>query len=773
MCDQKAYSFIKERNSQNLHKTALKDGLAEYSYSDMFKKWEEYAAVFSALGITGKNKARAGLLGSTSAEAIFAFYGLNMVGAEVSLLGTFYAFSHKKLMTSIQQEKLTDIILTDDFAQPALISELLMKKSALGLKNIILLHIPFGGSSVSFPMAAAQEYKYMAEKQLYAPICMDSLLQMYASHPVSYAENVSSDTAVIIHTSGTTSGMGKPINLSDSALNNAGLSYDMLESFRYLKEDLVCALTIDLSNSYGIVAQVHAPLSIGGAVAMTPAGSFNPMFYKAVPEFGISLLFCTAAILDMWIKHEEPSMDFSSVKCVVIGGAAVSAEDKHRCLDLLCRHGGKNILFINGYGLSELGGACILSTPDLDDDSIGYTMPGVEFCLYDEEEDKFHTMEDTPCRGVLYLHSPAMTTGILDGEEIVKTELIADKRYVCSNDLVSADADGKIHYLGRANRYFLNDAGKKYEAGRVEAEIKNQAGIESCGVIPFYVKVAHDNVPMLCVKTRTDDCTAPEVVRRALIQVFVLDKTLPPDQLPERIMLRDDLPRNQNGKVDLYKLGQEKLSGKQFKTEAVKVMGRLTDIALIPVVTEEDDMLQDVLKSIAKDITDNNCPFNNNSTTETEETTMKQNFDPFAFFNSSNRMNDQVKDMMSKMFSCMQGGQQGFPFMGGVPQMPQMPQMFGMPPFGQMPNFGQMPMMPMMPMQGSMPQFGCMPDMQQMNKMMSAYAEQMFNMTKQTMEMMYQQNMQMLEKMNEIVQNSLKGAESSGQDKPSEAESED
>jgi hypothetical protein len=51
--------------------------------------------------MTAENKARVGLLGSTSAEAIFAFYGLNMVGAEVSLLGTFFSFNHIKIFKTI------------------------------------------------------------------------------------------------------------------------------------------------------------------------------------------------------------------------------------------------------------------------------------------------------------------------------------------------------------------------------------------------------------------------------------------------------------------------------------------------------------------------------------------------------------------------------------------------------------------------------------------------------------------------------------------------
>ena len=728
--DQKAWSFIKELNSSSPDKIAVIDGAAKYTYGEMFGQWERYAAVFSVLRMTAGNKARVGLLGSTSAESVFAFYGLNMVGAEVSLLPTSATFAHKRILSTIKSEKLTDIILTDDFAQPALIWKLLAKQSELGLKHILLLHIPIAGSTVNGIVTYGQEYKYQYMKQWFAPICMDSLLAMYSGAPIDFAENVSTETAVIIHTSGTTSGMGKPVPLSDRALNHMGVCYDTMESFSYLKNDLVSAITIDFSNAYGIVNQAHAPFAVGGTVAAVPAGTFNPLFYRAVPEFGVTLLFCTAAILEMWSKHEEPTMDFSSLRCVVIGGASVSAKDKRRYHDFLCRHGGKDIMFINGYGLSELGGACILSTPDIDDESIGYTMPGVELCLYDEDEDKYYTADDKPCRGVMYLRSDSMSCGTLDGETIVKIEEIDGKRFICSNDCVCFDESGKISFLGRANRYFINNDGIKYDSGRVEEEVSKQNGIEGCAVVPVYVKVMHDNVPMLCAKT-TNEHIAAETVRLALVKVFATDKTLAPDQMPSRVMTLSELPRNPNGKVDIFRISSGEVTGKQFKVEAVKLHGAVKDVVLIPVVTEEDDMLQDVMKSIAKDIAESSSLFDQKNT-DTEDKNMKP-FNPFDFFNAANNMGSKTMGQMNS-----------FPFMmRGMGQMPQMPVMFGMPQFGQANQMNQM---------------------QQMNQVMSMHLNQMYLMTRQTMEVMYQQNMQMLDRMNEIVQKGLAGADGGKQE---------
>ncbi|MCR4876852.1 MAG: hypothetical protein K5922_06750 [Clostridiales bacterium] len=70
----------------DLNRVALEDGARSYTYGLMFREWERYASVFSALGMTGEAHSRTGLLGSICAETIFALYGLNIVGADVSVV---------------------------------------------------------------------------------------------------------------------------------------------------------------------------------------------------------------------------------------------------------------------------------------------------------------------------------------------------------------------------------------------------------------------------------------------------------------------------------------------------------------------------------------------------------------------------------------------------------------------------------------------------------------------------------------------------------------
>ena len=280
---QKAWKYIRELCSQNgsdLNKVAIIDGKRKYTYGQMFREWEHYASVFTALNMTEEQKSRVGILGSTCAEVIFAFYGLNMTGAQVSLVASWSAFNDTRIEETIRQEKLTDFIITDDLAQPDLVMDLMRKRKELGLRQVIILHVTMNGAT-SMPMVSTvQEAKYASMKAFFRPICMETLLMFYGSHPVRYAQQETDETAMIIHTTGTTSGTGKPVPMSDSAMNAAVASFMELKNLALPFDHLVTATLLDLSNSYGIIDQVHLAFAMGATLVTVPLGFLNPLFYK-------------------------------------------------------------------------------------------------------------------------------------------------------------------------------------------------------------------------------------------------------------------------------------------------------------------------------------------------------------------------------------------------------------------------------------------------------------------------------------------------------------
>ena len=680
---QKAWKFIFDANHTSLadlNRTAVEDGVRKVSYGLMFREWERYASVFSALGIGAENHSRVGVLGSTCAEVIFAFYGLNMVGADVSLIPSYAALQPRKLLHTIREEHLTDFIVADDFAQADLIGDLFAQRKKLGLRKIILLHVPVAGVTVHPALSAAQEVKYLQLQFLYRSACMDHLLKVHAQVPVNYAAEESGDTACILHTSGTTSGAGKPVALSDKALNAAAACFYKMEGLALPWGHLVTATIVDLSNAYGIIDQVHVPFAMGATVVCVPGNALNPWLYKAVPEHGISFLFTISAMFEHWIKTpDRKGMDFSSLRFVVLGGASVSAADKRRYLEFLREHGAGEITMLNGYGISELGGACCLSTAHVDDEAIGFPLPGVQARVCEEEGKKVLSAASGPCEGVLYLTSPSMATVELDGKTVIRTELIEGRPYVCTNDLVRMEPSGKLTFLGRASRYFLNEEGRKFESARLEAEFARQDGVERCAVAPVYIKTTHDNIPMLCVQTAVAGENAKVLVLDALRRIFIMEKTLKPDHIPCRVMILRELPRNGNGKIDLFRLSRGEAEGEVYTVETVCLLDRLADFRLKPYTEGPADMIREVFDGISADFKES-LPFhkgntnddNTNQDNEEEETEMANNKKALEAFSAMNRMGRQMMKSMMGQAAANAGKQQGGKPFGCVPGFHQM-----------------------------------------------------------------------------------------------------
>ena len=651
--EQKAWKYLRDLCSLNggdLNRLAVIDGNRKYTYGQMFREWERYASVFTSLDMTEEQNARVGVLGSTCSEVIFAFYGLNMVGAQVSLVASWSAFNADRIKETILQEKLTDFILTDDLAQPDLVRELLLRRKELGLRHVIILHVSMGGAIAIPAMAAAQEIKYSTMKALYRPICMETLLASFGSRPVRYSVRETDETAFIIHTTGTTSGTGKPVPMSDGAFNAVAESFMKLKDISLPFDHLVTATMLDLSNSYGIIDQVHLPFAMGATVAAVPLGFLNPLFYKAVSAYRISFLFSASYMFDRWMKMpEDTDFDFSSLKFVALGGTSVSAADKKRYHEFIEAHGGKDVTILNGYGLSELGGACCLSSPDLDDESIGYPLPGMTIRLYDEENSRYFSPGKKGGEGVLYLTAPSMATPKLDDKDMIKVEMIDRRPYVCTNDLVRMDPDGRITYLGRANRFFMREEGRKYESGKVETEFSRLEDIESCAIVPVYYKIQHDTIPMLCVETLDGAGEPKDVVLKALRRVFIEEKTLPEDDIPCRVMLAEELPRNANGKIDLYQLSQGQVSGDIYTVDPIRAQDQLSDFSMTPFEDVSGDVVEQVMEGISADIKDN-TPGNKLVRNIKTGTPIIDNNKPYEYFDSMRYMHQQ---MMNNMFGMM------------------------------------------------------------------------------------------------------------------------
>ena len=585
IADQKAWKFVREMNSfseERLNSIALIDGRRRYSYRQLFRCWDRYAEVFAALGITEKNGSRVAMTCNVSTECIIAFYALNMLGVSVAMMPVEETYDEERWCDAIRKEGITDLVIAGTYAWPGQLRMLSNNKSDLGIRNAVVLP-----TFVDGPYAAPVE---RLQAKLYEPVyrlcpdveIMDDLIDCYETTPFTPSSKRNDEAAVITHTSGTTKGIHKPIPLSDLALNSAAVSLMKHEALQQLGGDAVTAMTKEMTAAYSMVDMVHAPLALGMTNVIVPMGALNYRFYLAIKKYKVNILLTSANQFEEWMKCTPKQLDLSSLEFVTLGGTYVSPDTLNRINSFIRKHGG-HVRAVSGYGLSEAGGACIVPEPDqAAADTIGKPLPGVEVRIYDEDEDKFYTLEDGTHTGGLYISSDSISSGRIGDTVFFETEEIGGRPFICTYDLVTANGDGSLTYAGRMNRYFANNEGVEFSAGIIETAVSKQEGIEACAVVPKYDKEIYDTVPVLYVQTCGSRSKAKRIVKEALLQAFENRREFDTAQLPAECVLTDNIPYNATGKVDINLITKGYIKGTVYSLESVIQEGKLTDIYFYP-----------------------------------------------------------------------------------------------------------------------------------------------------------------------------------------------
>ena len=580
---QRVWRCIRQKYSADparLRRTAVIDCTREYTYEQMFAEWERYARVFTGLGITGENRSRVAIGGTISAEPLFAFYGLNMTGAEVSMFSYPDFLPGGQWKTMLEKERITDLILSDIMVTPERWPEFRKVKEELGLRNIILLHSRLGGPCVGPAELVYSEYNYHALKNLGSTVFMSALFPVFADTEIELAPADPEHIAIITHTSGTTKGTRKPLPYTERAVNIVAESradIEVLSATRSTQARI--APSFDFSSFLCMCGVMNASFAIGDTVVLTFFGFMHPKFYRAVEYYRLNIFFTSGFMLDSWMKRDDFDVDFSSLKILSCGGSYLSPEKLRKYEDFAHRHGYRGHIS-RGYGMSETGGAQIAVPEACHDDIIGYPVPEENFLVFDESDGQYHAASEGERTGILYITSDSMCLNTLDGETLFEFTEINGRNFICTNDEVRVNPDGSFSYAGRADRYFANNEGVTFKAGLVEKLMSRQPQIEKCAVVPVLDKRIHDTVPVLYVIPETAGSAGAETVRRALVKIYVEDGLLKDCCLPAQFVIVDSIPCNANGKIDVYRITRERLKGEAYNILPVKTDGIVTDLRL-------------------------------------------------------------------------------------------------------------------------------------------------------------------------------------------------
>jgi D-alanine--poly(phosphoribitol) ligase subunit 1 len=246
--------------------------------------------------------------------------------------------------------------------------------------------------------------------------------------------------------------------------------------------------------------------------------------------------------------------EFKGIRKIIFGGEGFPKPKLKELYDLL----GQRVSFTNVYGPTEC--TCICSSydmgaGDLDDESgilpLGSINQNYDYLILD---DRGKRVSDG-ATGELCLLGPCVGRGYYGKPELTAKAFVANPHSThlqeimyCTGDLVFQDVKtGKLHFVARKDNQ-IKHQGYRIELDEIEAVLYRLNYIHEAAVI----------------YSRNNDSTG----RIKAIIVVVGDKNesdvicdmrrfLPEYMLPRKIYFREELPKNQNGKIDRVLLTRE------------------------------------------------------------------------------------------------------------------------------------------------------------------------------------------------------------------------
>lgn len=255
---------------------------------------------------------------------------------------------------------------------------------------------------------------------------------------------------------------------------------------------------------------------------------------------GVNVIWLTASLFNLFVERDIDC--FEGIGTVYAGGERLSPQHVRRFLQRF-----PATSLVNGYGPVE---SCVFATthPIVLADCqrangipLGRAVPGTQVFIRD---------------GEICIAGAGLALGYLGDTELTAAKFTDEYidgmtvRLYHTGDLGSLDADGLLHFHGRADRQ-VKIRGYRLELDEIETAASGLAGIVGCVVAPVPGRVPGVFDKLALFYKRPAGSTPepdPHDIRRRLAAV------LPSYAIPDVIQAIDQLPVTANGKTNVTKL---------------------------------------------------------------------------------------------------------------------------------------------------------------------------------------------------------------------------
>ncbi|WP_328537495.1 amino acid adenylation domain-containing protein [Streptomyces sp. NBC_00344] len=291
--------------------------------------------------------------------------------------------------------------------------------------------------------------------------------------------------------------------------------------------------------------ELWGSLTTGGTAVVVREDVLFPDDLRAlIAGPGVDTMWLTASMFNLFVE-EDPDC-FAGMRQVLTGGERLSPPHVREFLDA---H--PEITLINGYGPVE---SCVFVTtrtvrPE-DCDRPG----GVPIGLPVPRTDIHLLQGGTPVpdgtSGEICVSGEGLAAGYLARPEATEAAFVTvdldgqTLRLYRTGDLGVRDADGVLHFLGRADRQ-IKIFGHRVEPTEIESVAARVPGVRAAHVVPVRgADGSYERLALFCTALGDWPDPDPAIIRKALAGA------LPHYMVPATVRLVDAFPTTANGKLD-------------------------------------------------------------------------------------------------------------------------------------------------------------------------------------------------------------------------------
>ena len=372
-------------------------------------------------------------------------------------------------------------------------------------------------------------------KVIYCPYCFHGFLGLPYSK--EYKEYCGDGDIPALHMhSGGTSGVPKTVVLSHSSAN--ALVGNMLSSIPYHfdKKDSML-VTLPMFHGFGLIVGVHAALSADVKAVLIPKFSGKTAL-KEIVRHRITTMIAIPRMLSKFLATEGFEGDnVSSLEHVFVGGDTLDKKLQEE-FNKVMKVAGAGAVAQQGYGLTEMGSVCVLSSKDDQLGTIGKPFNNVETAIIDDEGNVLPDGE----RGELVLNSNQMMMGYLEDDESAFVD-INGKKYLRTGDIFAKN-DEKLSFYGRKKR-LIKIFGMNVFPSEIERVAKELPYVKNCGA--FERVVSGKTQIELVIEGSLTDKQKDEVQKH-------IGKNLSHWHIPRIVKSIERMPYTSIGKIDYLAL---------------------------------------------------------------------------------------------------------------------------------------------------------------------------------------------------------------------------